>query len=139
MKRLLSYALEEGYGDSAGVDADWGSFALRLITGDLGKDAFASTDATLTDFFATKTKSQMIAAALERRLLLAPVLGLDEIIESDQLRERQYPIEVHHPGVGRSAKEEPMIPLLNLKRTRLRVRNLIRNGSFPLHEAHLAQ
>jgi crotonobetainyl-CoA:carnitine CoA-transferase CaiB-like acyl-CoA transferase len=104
MKRLLTYALEDGFGDAASIEEDWGSFAIRIIVGELGADAFDSTDATLTAFFATKTKAEMIVAANQRKLLLAPVLGLDEIIESDQLLAREYSVEVHHPAVGVAAR-----------------------------------
>jgi crotonobetainyl-CoA:carnitine CoA-transferase CaiB-like acyl-CoA transferase len=107
MKRLLAYADEEGFSNPALTEEDWGSFALRMITRDLPANSYEPVDALLTAFFATKTKAEMMAAALERKLLLAPVLGLESIIDSEQLAERDFQFihaqtghgtEVRYPG-----------------------------------------
>jgi crotonobetainyl-CoA:carnitine CoA-transferase CaiB-like acyl-CoA transferase len=94
MKRLLSWALEEGFGEASALEEDWGDFALRLIRGELPGDAYASTEATLEAFFATRTKAELVEAACKRRLLLAPILDLGEIADSPQLASRDFVCEV---------------------------------------------
>jgi crotonobetainyl-CoA:carnitine CoA-transferase CaiB-like acyl-CoA transferase len=107
MKRLLAWVAEEGHCDPALAEEDWGSFGLRVGSGRLPADAYDPVKRDLDAFFANKTSDELMRAALERKLLLAPVLGLDEIIESEQLRGRDYPVAVgraeggpsdRHPG-----------------------------------------
>jgi crotonobetainyl-CoA:carnitine CoA-transferase CaiB-like acyl-CoA transferase len=106
MKRLLAWVAEEGFCDPARVEEDWGTFGIRLGARQLPEDAYDPVKRDLDRFFATKTNEELMRAAVERKLLLAPVLGLDEIIESDQLAERGYPVSVgredgpadRHPG-----------------------------------------
>lgn len=100
MVRLLRWAGEEGYAVSGPLEQDWNSFALRLVMGQLPKDAYEETDAVLAAFFRTRTKAEAIAAAVERKLLLAPILELGEIIDSDQLASRNFPVEQATPVGG---------------------------------------
>jgi crotonobetainyl-CoA:carnitine CoA-transferase CaiB-like acyl-CoA transferase len=104
MNRLLSYAEEEGYCNPALMDEDWGQFALRMITGERPPNAYEPVAALLTEFFASKTKAELMEAALERKLLLAPVLGLDSIIDGEQLRARGFSQTLAHPVHGAEAR-----------------------------------
>lgn len=92
MIRLLEWARDEGFDTGALLEEDWASFALRLVAGKLPADAYEPAEALLSELFASKTREQLMQAAVERKLLAAPVLGLDQIIESDQLRERGFAI-----------------------------------------------
>lgn len=98
MKRLLAFALEEGFGEPSALDEDWNTFAIRMIQGQLPRDAYAATDATLEAFFATKSKAELIEAACKRKLLLAPLFDLGEIADSPQLRERGFATELRVRG-----------------------------------------
>jgi len=102
--RLLVYAEQYGFVNPALHGEDWGSFAIRVITGDLPPDAFEPIETLLTAFFATKTKSEMMAAALERKLLLAPVLGLETIVESEQFAVRDFNFTHSHPDHGTAVR-----------------------------------
>ena len=104
MNRLLAYAEEEGFVDPALEGEDWGSFAIRMITGDLPPDSFEPLDRLLAAFFASRTKAELMTVALERKLLLAPVLGLESIIESEHLAERDFEFKHDHPGHGMAAR-----------------------------------
>jgi crotonobetainyl-CoA:carnitine CoA-transferase CaiB-like acyl-CoA transferase len=94
MKRLLEWVAEEGFCDPALAQEDWGSFGLRLGARRLPEDAYEPVARILDAFFATKTQAELMRAAVERKLLIAPVFGLDEIIESEQLAEREFPLEL---------------------------------------------
>ncbi len=117
MKRLLTWAAEEGFSDPALIDEDWGTFALRLVLEELGAESYKPAERVLSAFLATKTKSELMAAAVERRLLVAPVLGLDEMIDSQQLAHREFlcPHEdsrhgetVHYPGAFARFEASPI-------------------------------
>src|SRR5258706_10210441 len=94
MKRLLSWALEEGFGDPRGLDQDWGQFVLRVMRREVKVDQFAPIDDALRAFFATRTKAEVVEAACKRKLLLAPLLDLGEFADSPQLAARGFAREV---------------------------------------------
>jgi crotonobetainyl-CoA:carnitine CoA-transferase CaiB-like acyl-CoA transferase len=50
----------------------------------------------------TKTKAELLDAALARGLLIAPVAGLDEVRRSPQLATREYWQTLEHPELGRT-------------------------------------
>ncbi len=94
MKRLLAWALEEGFGDAGALDEDWGQFVLRVMHREVSPDAFAPVDATLSAFFATRTKAEAVESACKRKLLVAPLLDLGEFADSPQLCARGFATEV---------------------------------------------
>jgi crotonobetainyl-CoA:carnitine CoA-transferase CaiB-like acyl-CoA transferase len=98
MKRLLAWVTEEGGScDPAWLAEDWGTFGIRLGARQLPADAYDPVKRCLDRFFATRTNAELMRAAVERGLLLAPVLGLHELVESEQLTERRFRV-----AVGRS-------------------------------------
>jgi crotonobetainyl-CoA:carnitine CoA-transferase CaiB-like acyl-CoA transferase len=98
MQRLLAWVAEEGGIDPAWVEEDWGSFGLRLGAGRLPADSYDPVARALDDFFAQKTNAELMRTAVERKLLLAPVFGIDEIAESDQLASREFKVAVGRAG-----------------------------------------
>jgi crotonobetainyl-CoA:carnitine CoA-transferase CaiB-like acyl-CoA transferase len=94
MKRLLAWVAEEGFCDPSRIDEDWGSYGIRLGAGRLPADAYDPVRRELDAFFATKTGEEVMRAAVERKLLIAPVLDLSEIVESEQLAARGYAVAV---------------------------------------------
>jgi len=98
MQRLLAWVAEEGFCDAELAREDWGAFGIRLGAGKLPRDAYDPVVRALDGFFATKTHEEVMRAAVERKLLIAPVFGMDEIIESDQLSERGFPVAVERGG-----------------------------------------
>lgn len=100
MKRLLAWLAEEGRCDPALVDEDWNSFALRLIGGALPETAYEPVDAALREFFATKTGAELMEQSVKRRLLLAPVLDLGQIVSSPQLAAREFAVTLPSPVDG---------------------------------------
>jgi crotonobetainyl-CoA:carnitine CoA-transferase CaiB-like acyl-CoA transferase len=86
------------------LEEDWGSFALRLVGGELGEDGYDAADSVLRPFFASKTKAELLQAAVERKLLLAPVLELDEVVEGAQLTAREFSVSVERPDGGGTAR-----------------------------------
>jgi len=98
MQRLLTWVAEEGFCDAALAEENWRTFGVRLGAGRLPPDAYDPVERALDEFFATKTHAELLRAALERRLLIAPVLRIDEIVESDQLAERNFAVAIGREG-----------------------------------------
>jgi crotonobetainyl-CoA:carnitine CoA-transferase CaiB-like acyl-CoA transferase len=90
MKRLLEWVAEEDGCDPALLEENWGTFGLRLGAGKLPPDAYDQCKAVLDAFFATKDAETLMREAVDRRLLLAPVLGLESLVESEQLLSRAF-------------------------------------------------
>ncbi len=120
MKRLLTWALEEGLGSQALIDEEWSSFALRLVRDEVEPDAYDPVDATLTELFAGKTTAEVMVAAVDRRLLIAPLLQMDEVVDSPQLAARDFCVTlegdpgsamtgaVRHPGAWARFSATPL-------------------------------
>jgi crotonobetainyl-CoA:carnitine CoA-transferase CaiB-like acyl-CoA transferase len=101
MKRLVDWAAELGFCADPGLLAeDWSTYALRMIRREIGAEEHAPLDALLTELFASLDKREVMQAVVERRLLLAPVLGLGEVIESDQLKARNFSVPLAGPVEG---------------------------------------
>ncbi|MFP6639904.1 MAG: CoA transferase [Myxococcota bacterium] len=100
MLRLLEWMHEQGECDAALLEEDWGTYAFRMMSRELGREDFEPVDRQLADFFATRTRAEVMEQVIARKLLVAPVLGIDEIIEGEQLRARDFPVEMTHPKTG---------------------------------------
>ena len=99
MTRLVAWADELGFcKHPALLEENWSTFAMRMIRGELGEEDFAPVDAMLAELFASRTKDEIMAAVVEKRLLMAPVLGLDELIEGEQLKARDFSVALAQPG-----------------------------------------
>jgi len=99
MTRFVEWAVEEGQCDPKFLDENWGSWAGRLIVGEIGAEEVKAVDDMLKAFLATKSKHELMKTVVERRLLMAPVLGLDEIVDGEQLGARRFLTAVEHPDV----------------------------------------
>jgi len=97
--RFVQWMVEEGACDPRLGAMDFIDFdpAAELSTYD-------ELRATITRFTATKTKAELHQAARERRLLVAPVSTLDEVLCSQQFNERGVWRDLQIPGVGRPAR-----------------------------------
>lgn len=89
-RRLMEYVHDRGFCDAAMRDKDWVGYGQLLATGveriaefERAKEAVAAcTGATL--------KTDLLQAALQRRLLLAPVSTMKDVRESPQLAARAF-------------------------------------------------
>ena len=101
MKRLLDWAQERGLCDDPSLlEEDWSSYAMRMLRKEVSAEDFAPVDAILTKLFAGLDKAEVMDAVVGRKLLLAPVLSLDEIIDGEQFAARNFPVTLEQPGVG---------------------------------------
>ncbi len=52
------------------------------------------------DFFMTKTKLELMAGAIRHRIMLYPISDTSDLLESPQLKYREFWKEVEHPELG---------------------------------------
>ena len=72
---------------------------MMLLDGREPVSEYERIKGILTDFFATKTKADLLDAAMTRRVLITPVWSTGEVCDSEQLAFRQYWEDVDHSDV----------------------------------------
>jgi len=106
-RRLMRWIHAEGGCDEATRDKDWIAYTELLVSGREPIEEFERVKALIADFTRTRTKRELLEAAVAHDLLIAPVSTLDEVVASEQLAARNYwrdvpsPIggaPVRHPG-----------------------------------------
>ncbi len=103
-RRLMEYICEEGFCDEATRDKDWIAYAELLLTGKEPREEFERVKSLIEEFTLSKTKAELLQAALERGLLMAPVSTIDEVVGSDQLAARDYWYLLEHPELGEGVR-----------------------------------
>ena len=89
-RRLMQWVHDEGFCDDATRDIDWIGYGELLMHGAVPHDDFEGLKQTLETFTKTKTKAELLQAALTKRLLVAPVATIDEVVSNEQLAARDY-------------------------------------------------
>lgn len=89
-RRLMEYVHDEGFCDAATRDKDWVEYGLWLATGKEPIEEYERVKRCVAACTASKTKAELLTAALERRLLLAPMSDIGDVVDSPQLAERGY-------------------------------------------------
>jgi crotonobetainyl-CoA:carnitine CoA-transferase CaiB-like acyl-CoA transferase len=90
MRRLMGWAAEEGLCDPAMIDWDWATVAMRMVQGAIDQAQWDRIDAAIAQLLGSRTKLDIMQQAVSRKLLLAPVLHVGELLDSPQLAARGY-------------------------------------------------
>src|SRR5262249_2462179 len=77
-RRLMRWIHEEGGCDRATRDKDWIAYTTLLTSGAEPIEEFERVKRVVADFTRARTKAALLAAAVERDLLIAPVATIDE-------------------------------------------------------------
>jgi crotonobetainyl-CoA:carnitine CoA-transferase CaiB-like acyl-CoA transferase len=96
-RRLVEWMDSEGMADDFLKGMDWENLDLVRIdqeTWNLIEDRFAR-------FFASHTKEELYRISIERNVMLYPVSTPSEIAENEQLRARDYWVELFHPELNK--------------------------------------
>ena len=98
-RRLMEYIYEEGFCDEATRDIDWIGSGDLLMKGEIPQDEFERVKLVVESFTKTKPKAELLQAALERSLLMAPVATFEDVTASEQLASRDYWRMLEHPDL----------------------------------------
>jgi crotonobetainyl-CoA:carnitine CoA-transferase CaiB-like acyl-CoA transferase len=81
----------EGFTTGAFGDADWANMKF----GEISREEMGALEEPVKAFFAAHTMAELFEGAMQRRILLAPLVTVKEVVESPQLRAMDYwqPIE----------------------------------------------
>jgi crotonobetainyl-CoA:carnitine CoA-transferase CaiB-like acyl-CoA transferase len=100
--KLMRWLGEQGWCDEATANRDWIGFGAALASGAEPMSEYDRARQILSSFTASKTKAELLQLALEKGFLFGPVSTIEDVVESPQLRARDYFQEVEHPELGRS-------------------------------------
>lgn len=103
-QRLMAWMYEEGFCDAATRDKDWMMYAELVFSGEEPIEEFERVQQMVESFTRSKTKAELLRAALDRGLLIAPLSTIDETVNNPHLAERQYWTPLSHPELGQSIR-----------------------------------
>lgn len=89
-RRLMEFVYDEGFCDAATRDKDWIEYGLLLATGEEPIEEFERVKECVAACTASKTKAELLDAAMERRLLMAPMSTIEDVVKSPQFASRDY-------------------------------------------------
>lgn len=95
-QNLMDWVFEEGFCDEETRTKNWLEYAMMLLDGREKVEDYQRVCAMLGDFFATKTKAELLEGTMERRVLITPVSTTAEVVASEQLEARHYFEPVDH-------------------------------------------
>ncbi len=89
-QRLMEYVYDEGFCDQETRDKDWIEYGLLLMTGAEPIAEFERVKNCVAACTASKTKAELLQAAMQRHLLLAPMFTIEDVVNSDQFHARRF-------------------------------------------------
>jgi crotonobetainyl-CoA:carnitine CoA-transferase CaiB-like acyl-CoA transferase len=102
--RLMEFVHDSGFCDAATRDKDWVAYGTLLASGAEPIEEFERVKRCVADCTRSKSKAELLQAALDRRLLIAPVATLADVAENEQLAERCYFQEHVYEAEGRTLR-----------------------------------
>ena len=99
--RLFEWIYEDGFCDEATRDKDWSAFGLRLMNGEETLQEFARCTECLERFTLSHTKAELTEGATRRKILMVPVSNVEDLLQSEQLKAREFWTKIEHPELGR--------------------------------------
>jgi crotonobetainyl-CoA:carnitine CoA-transferase CaiB-like acyl-CoA transferase len=88
--RLMQVLHERGFCDAATCHKDWIGYAELLTSGVEPLEEFERVKRVVEQFTLSMTKDELLALAVERNLLIAPVSTVADLLGSAQLAAREY-------------------------------------------------
>ena len=116
-RRLMEYVHEQGFCNEATRDKDWEAYGLLLATGEEPYSEWERVKECVANCTARKTKQELLEVALARHLLLAPMMDIKEVVESEQLASRAFfqrpsgdgpGASINYPGAFARFSQSPM-------------------------------
>ncbi len=89
-QNLMDWVHEEGFCDESTRSKDWLTYTERLLSGEESVEEYSRVKQVLADFFATKTKDELLTNAISRRLLIVPITTTSDVVNGQQLTFREY-------------------------------------------------
>jgi len=99
-RRLMEYIYEQGFCDESIRDKDWIAYVELLLSGKEPESEYTRVRDAVEAFTSSRTKAELMEAALEHSLLIAPIVAVDDVLANEQLAAREYWQPLDHPELG---------------------------------------
>jgi crotonobetainyl-CoA:carnitine CoA-transferase CaiB-like acyl-CoA transferase len=93
MERLMAWVHEEGLCDQKDLRWDWGTVAMQVAQGKISGDDWAPVTRGIEALIRQRTKAQLMEEAIARRLLIAPVFTVADLLDSVHLQQRDFVVQ----------------------------------------------
>jgi crotonobetainyl-CoA:carnitine CoA-transferase CaiB-like acyl-CoA transferase len=93
--------------DEAGMAPEWlktFDWVNEFDTMTMTQETFDRVAEPIANFLLTQTKERLFAEAIKRRILVAPANSVKDILDSPQLKARNFWVELEHPALGDTLK-----------------------------------
>ncbi|MFN0149028.1 MAG: CaiB/BaiF CoA transferase family protein [Dehalococcoidia bacterium] len=108
---LIRLIEAEGLLSPALVESGWSEWTAAIAPGQVAAEVIATAREEIGRYFLSRTKEELMARAVEHKLLLAPIRDVDELLRDPHLKAREYFQEVGgrlHPGLAARFSRTPM-------------------------------
>ena len=102
--RLFEWIHAEGECEDSDLEIDWENFVDGVMAGRIPIEEYARIQDVAAEFTSKRTKADLLANALEKRLLMVPVSTVSDVAESEQYADRQFWRDIHTPAIDRSVR-----------------------------------
>ncbi len=99
-KRLFDWLHSNEACSDSDLEIDWIDFVEGVTTGRIAIGEYARIQQVAADYFATRTKKELQAAALEHRLLIVPIATVADVVEEPHYQERDFWCDLEVPSFG---------------------------------------
>jgi len=98
-RRLMRWIHDQGGCDAATRDKNWEAFQEQLLTGEETFDEYERIKLVVADFTRTRTKAELLEAAMAHHLLIAPVATPGEVADNPHFAAREFWRSHAQPGL----------------------------------------
>lgn len=95
--RLMAWAHELGLCSAEIAGKDWVNFGLDIDAGRETIETWEEAKLAVERLTSSHTKAELLAEAMKRRLLMAPIATMEDVAASEQLAKRDFFDEIPHP------------------------------------------
>lgn len=88
--RLMAWAHERGFCDAETAGKDWIRYAVLVDSGEETLESWEAVKDTVARFTSSLTKAELLAGAIERNLLMAPVADVADVLASEHFAMRGF-------------------------------------------------
>ncbi len=89
-RRLFEWMHTQGGCSDDDLEIDWINFVEGVMTGRIGFGEYDRIQQVAADFTSGRTKAELLAAALEHRLLMVPITTVQDVVEAPHYAERGF-------------------------------------------------
>jgi crotonobetainyl-CoA:carnitine CoA-transferase CaiB-like acyl-CoA transferase len=91
---FMRWMVDEAAAPAELLEIDWRTVPARIADGSFTAEQMVKVRDTVAAFLATKTKREVLQAAMERKLLCVPIYDTADVAASEQLAARDYWVEL---------------------------------------------